>query len=90
METQALFNTVLDVLPLALTVKDARTGRYMLANRAAESLFDRPEGLVGLARATCCPGPSPNGRRSSTPIPPSFSQRFTMTWASGMTAFFRP
>jgi len=50
-ESAAFLNTVIDVLPLALTVKDARTGRYILANRAAEDLFGKFEGLTGL-RAT--------------------------------------
>ncbi|MDP1616239.1 PAS domain-containing sensor histidine kinase [Phenylobacterium sp.] len=47
-ESSAFLNTVIDVLPLALTVKDVRTGRIVLGNRAAEDLFDRPDGLVGL------------------------------------------
>lgn len=47
-ETNAFLNTVIDVLPLALTVKDARTGRYILANRAAEKLFSRFEGFTGM------------------------------------------
>lgn len=47
-EATAFLNTVIDVLPLALTVKDVRTGRIVLGNRAAEDLFDRPDGLVGL------------------------------------------
>lgn len=47
-ESTAFLNTVIDVLPLALTVKDVRTGRIVLGNRAAEDLFDRPDGLVGL------------------------------------------
>ncbi|NBB63272.1 response regulator [Pseudomonas sp. ODNR1LW] len=46
-ESAAFLNTVIDVLPLALTVKDARSGRYILANRAAEQLFGRFEGLAG-------------------------------------------
>ncbi|KAK0350973.1 hypothetical protein LTR94_026860, partial [Friedmanniomyces endolithicus] len=50
-ETAAFLNIVIDVLPLALTVKDARTGRYILANRAAEALFDQPDGLAGLRPA---------------------------------------
>jgi len=47
-ESTAFLNTVIDVLPLALTVKDVRTGLIILGNRAAEDLFDRPDGLVGL------------------------------------------
>lgn len=47
-ESTAFLNTVIDVLPLALTVRDVRTGRIVLGNRAAEDLFDRPDGLVGL------------------------------------------
>lgn len=46
-ESFAFLHTVIETLPSALTVRDARTGRYILANRAAEALFDRPEGLVG-------------------------------------------
>lgn len=56
-ETAAFLNTVIDVLPLALTVKDARTGRYILANRAAEALFDQPDGLAGLRPADVLPVP---------------------------------
>ena len=56
-ETAAFLNTVIDVLPLALTVKDARTGRYILANRAAEALFDQPDGLAGLRPADILPAP---------------------------------
>lgn len=56
-ETAAFLNTVIDVLPLALTVKDARTGRYILANRAAEALFDQPDGLAGLRPADVLPIP---------------------------------
>lgn len=56
-ETAAFLNTVIDVLPLALTVKDARTGRYILANRAAEALFDQPDGLAGLRPADVLPAP---------------------------------
>jgi signal transduction histidine kinase/CheY-like chemotaxis protein len=54
-ETNAFLNTVIDVLPLALTVKDARTGRYILANRAAEKLFGRFEGFTGMAPADVLP-----------------------------------
>ena len=43
------------LLPLALTVKDARTGRFILANRAAETLFDRVGGLAGLKPAEVLP-----------------------------------
>lgn len=56
-ESAAFLNTVIDVLPLALTVKDARTGRYVLANRAAEKLFGRFEGLTGLRAADILPAP---------------------------------
>lgn len=54
-ETAAFLNTVIEVLPLALTVKDARTGRYILANRAAEKLFGRFEGLTGLRASDILP-----------------------------------
>jgi two-component system, sensor histidine kinase len=54
-ESAAFLNTVIDVLPLALTVKDARSGRYILANRAAEKLFGRFEGLTGLLAADVLP-----------------------------------
>lgn len=54
-ESAAFLNTVIDVLPLALTVKDARTGRYILANRAAEKLFGKFEGLTGLRAADVLP-----------------------------------
>lgn len=54
-ESSAFLNTVIDVLPLALTVKDARTGRFILANRAAETLFDRVGGLAGLKPAEVLP-----------------------------------
>lgn len=47
-ERSAFLNTVIDVLPLALTVKDARTGRYILANRSADRLYGHTEGLAGL------------------------------------------
>lgn len=56
-ESAAFLNTVIDVLPLALTVKDARTGRYILANRAAEALFEQPDGLAGLRPADVLPAP---------------------------------
>jgi len=56
-ESAAFLNTVIDVLPLALTVKDARTGRYILGNRAAERLFDQPEGLAGLRPVDILPPP---------------------------------
>lgn len=56
-ESAAFLNTVIDVLPLALTVKDARTNRYILANRAAERLFDQPEGLSGLRPDDVLPPP---------------------------------
>lgn len=56
-ESAAFLNTVIDVLPLALTVKDARTGRYILANRAAERLFNQPEGLSGLRPEDILPPP---------------------------------
>ncbi len=56
-ESAAFLNTVIDVLPLALTVKDARTGRYILGNRAAEALFDQPNGLSGLRPADVLPAP---------------------------------
>lgn len=54
-ESAAFLNTVIDVLPLALTVKDARSGRYILANRAAEKLFGRFEGLTGLLATDVLP-----------------------------------
>lgn len=54
-EANAFLNTVIDVLPLALTVKDARTGRYILANRAADKLFSRLDGLIGMAPAEVLP-----------------------------------
>jgi signal transduction histidine kinase/ActR/RegA family two-component response regulator len=54
-ESAAFLNTVIDVLPLALTVKDARSGRYILANRAAEKLFGKFEGLTGLLAAEVLP-----------------------------------
>jgi signal transduction histidine kinase/AmiR/NasT family two-component response regulator len=54
-ESAAFLNTVIDVLPLALTVKDARTGRYILANRSAEKLFGKFEGLTGLRAADVLP-----------------------------------
>lgn len=54
-ESAAFLNTVIDVLPLALTVKDARTGRYILANRSAEKLFGKLEGLTGLRAADVLP-----------------------------------
>jgi len=56
-ESAAFLNTVIDVLPLALTVKDARSGRYILANRAAEKLFGRFEGLTGLRASDILPAP---------------------------------
>jgi signal transduction histidine kinase/ActR/RegA family two-component response regulator len=56
-ESAAFLNTVIDVLPLALTVKDARTGRYILANRAAEKLFGKFDGLEGLTAGDVLPGP---------------------------------
>ncbi|GLK47528.1 hybrid sensor histidine kinase/response regulator [Brevundimonas intermedia] len=54
-ESAAFLNTVIDVLPLALTVKDARSGRYILANRAAEKLFGKFDGLTGLLAAEVLP-----------------------------------
>jgi signal transduction histidine kinase/ActR/RegA family two-component response regulator len=56
-ESAAFLNTVIDVLPLALTVKDARSGRYILANRAAEKLFGKFDGLEGLTAGDILPGP---------------------------------
>lgn len=46
-ESAAFLHTVIETLPSALTVRDARTGRYILANQAANVLFERPEGLIG-------------------------------------------
>ena len=47
-ETTSFLNTVLQLLPLALTVRDLESGRYVLANPAAEELFDlAPESMVG-------------------------------------------
>ncbi len=54
-ETRAFLNTVIDVLPSALVVKDAQTGRFALANRAAETLFGRFDGLVGATPAEALP-----------------------------------
>lgn len=48
-EREAFLRTVLDTLPSGLTVRDAITGRYVLSNRAADAIFSRPEGLVGLS-----------------------------------------
>lgn len=56
-ESAAFLNTVIDVLPLALTVKDARTGRYVLGNRAAEALFDQTDGLAGMRPEDVLPPP---------------------------------
>lgn len=66
-ESAAFLNTVIDVLPLALTVKDARSGRYILANRAAEKLFGRFEGLTGLLAAEVLPASFAKWAADATP-----------------------
>lgn len=66
-ESAAFLNTVIDVLPLALTVKDARSGRYILANRAAEKLFGRFEGLTGLLAAEVLPAAFAKWAADATP-----------------------
>jgi PAS domain S-box-containing protein len=38
-ERQAFLDTIIQLLPLPLSVKDARNGRYVLVNRAAEEAF---------------------------------------------------
>jgi PAS domain S-box-containing protein len=50
LETSAFLDLVIQLLPLPLTVRDLATGRYILANAAAEELIGvEPEGLVGAA-----------------------------------------
>lgn len=55
-ESAALFSTVINTLPTALTVRDARTGRFVLANRAAEAMFD-VDGLAGRRAEEVFPEP---------------------------------
>lgn len=38
-ETAAFLNSIVQLLPLALTVRDLETGRYVLANHAAEEMY---------------------------------------------------
>jgi signal transduction histidine kinase/ActR/RegA family two-component response regulator len=53
----AFLNSVIDLLPMSLTVRDLATGRYVLANPFAEDLFDRaPDGVVGRTVEDLCPG----------------------------------
>jgi PAS domain S-box-containing protein len=52
LETSAFLDLVIQLLPLPLTVRDLATGRYILANSAAEELIGvEPDGLVGAAPA---------------------------------------
>jgi PAS domain S-box-containing protein len=47
-ERQAFFDAILRILPTILMVKDARDGRYVLVNRAAEEILGfRAEDVVG-------------------------------------------
>jgi PAS domain S-box-containing protein len=44
----AFLNSVIDLLPMSLTVRDLASGRYVLANPFAEDLFGRdPDDVVG-------------------------------------------
>lgn len=56
-ESSAFLNTVIETVPTALTVRDARSGRYILANRAAEDLLQHRDGLVGLRSEDVLPQP---------------------------------
>lgn len=56
-ESSAFLNTVIETLPTALTVRDARSGRYILANRAAEGLLEHRDSLVGLRSEDVLPQP---------------------------------
>lgn len=56
-ESSAFLNTVFETLPTALTVRDARSGRYILANRAAEDLLKHKDGLIGLRSEDVLPQP---------------------------------
>jgi signal transduction histidine kinase len=52
LETSAFLDLVIQLLPLPLTVRDLTTGRYILANSAAEELIGvEQDGLVGAAPA---------------------------------------
>jgi PAS domain S-box-containing protein len=55
-ETTSFLESVVQALPMALTVRDAGSGRYVLANPAAEVLLDRTaEQLVGRTPAEALP-----------------------------------
>jgi signal transduction histidine kinase/CheY-like chemotaxis protein len=47
-EATAFLNSVIQLLPLSLTVRDLNSGLYVLANPVAEDLFEAgPEGMTG-------------------------------------------
>lgn len=43
---RAFLHQILDNIPVMITVKDAATGRFLLANRAAEAIWQRPRKTV--------------------------------------------
>jgi diguanylate cyclase (GGDEF)-like protein/PAS domain S-box-containing protein len=43
---RTFIDTLVEHMPITVTVKDARDGRYVLVNRAAEALFEVPRGQM--------------------------------------------
>src|SRR5262249_20172942 len=47
-ETRSFLDSIIENIPLAVVVKDAKTRRFVLVNRAFEAMLDRPESeLIG-------------------------------------------
>ncbi|MGO4687399.1 hybrid sensor histidine kinase/response regulator [Brevundimonas sp. 2YAF1] len=81
-ESSAFLHTVIETLPSALTVRDARTGRYILANRAAEALFDCPQGLIGLTGEEILPPAFAAWEAEEEPLPNRMRSTFHAGTAS--------